>query len=80
MKDIAYHGFKIRPRASPVASGGFQANVTIRPGSHHAGATHLILLPEHWDSEVEARTHAVEAARRIIDTELTGRPWTEKEH
>jgi len=80
MKDVVYHGFKIRPRASPLGGGGFEANVTIRPGNHQTGATHLILLPERWDSEMEARSHAVEAARRIIDTGLTGRPWTENEH
>jgi hypothetical protein len=54
--------------------GGFAAKAVVQPVVEAGGPSHLVLLPERWPTEDEARHNAIDAGKHLIDDRLGTEP------
>jgi len=71
MDDVLYRGWRIRVLAWAIASGGFRSGALIWFDKDTSGRSRPITLPGSWDSEEEARRHALDEGQRAVDALFT---------
>jgi hypothetical protein len=71
MDDVLYRGWRIRVLAWTIASGGFRSGALIWSDEDTSGRSRPITQRGSWDSEQEARRHALDAGQRAVDARLT---------
>jgi hypothetical protein len=70
MDDVLYRGWRIWVLAWAIASGGFRSGALIWFDAGTSGRRRPITLRGSWNSEEEARRHALDVAQRVIDARL----------
>jgi hypothetical protein len=70
MENVVYRGWRIRMLTWKTTSGGFRSGALIWFDKDTSGRGRPITLRGSWDSENEARRHALEEGQRVIDVRL----------
>jgi hypothetical protein len=74
VKDVLYRGWRIRVLAWAMNSGGFRSGAFVWPDDDTSGRSRPVTLRGSWNSEKEARRHALDEGRRAIDARLAAGP------
>ncbi len=70
MDEVLYRGWRIRVLVWSLAAGGFRSGALIWSDEDTSGWRRPVTLRGSWDSEEEARRHALDEGQRAIDARL----------